>query len=116
MALEKTFNLPNGATGNYVRIGMHTWDGLAKEASAHLVLHTSAAQRAANPSAHLGLVAKLRLTGQKFDDYLSTTALRALESAGPDPIRDQLYAAAKTESLVAGSGLTSVDLSDADDV
>lgn len=118
MALQKVIALPNGSSGNYIRFGAYSWDDLAKEASAHLLLYVSEAQRIAAPRAPLCLLAKLRLSGDKFDEYLSTAVLEGLGDPGPDPVRDQLYQAAQAEPLVPGGGLTAaqIDLSDAVDV
>lgn len=112
MALQKSITLPNGAAGNYVRVGPYTWDPIAKESSAHLLLFVSAAQRTANPTASLCLIAKLRLIGAKFDQYLANSVL----DGETVTVLGQLYAAAKLEPLVAGGGLTDVDLSDATNV
>ena len=114
MALIKSFTLLNGAAGNYVRVGYYHCDHVAREASAHLMLYVSAAQRLAAPDAPLCLIAKLRLQGATFDTYLGTAALAALADPGPDPVRDQLYAAAQAEELLAGGGLTAVSLADAE--
>ena len=116
MALQKIIALPNSASGNYIKVGAFTWDVLTRESSCHLMLFASAAAAASAPAAPLAMIGKLRLNGAKFDQYLSTAALAALPSPGPDPIRDQLYAAAKAEPLVPGAGLTAIDLSDATDV
>ena len=116
MALEKSITLPNGASGNYIRVSFYRWDRDAKEASAHLMLYGSAALATSAPASPLCLIAKLRLGGAKFDEYLGAAALAALAAPGPDPVRDQLYAAAKAEPLLAGGGLTTVSLADAEDV
>lgn len=116
MALQKTIALPNGAAGNYIRVGAYTWDRVTREASAHLLLYASAAYADSAPKSPLCLIAKVRLFGDKFDEYLSTAALDALVDAGPDPVRDQLYAAAKAEPLIPGGELTALSLADAVDV
>ena len=110
MALQKTITLPNGASGNYIRLGAYTWDRVSRECSAHLLLFTTAAQASSYPSAPLCLIAKLRLTGAKFDEYLGNSALEEATAAA------QIYAAAKAETLLAGAGLTSVVLADATNV
>lgn len=114
MALQKSITLPTGATGNYIRIGAYTWDRMTREASAHLVLHTSAAQAAARPDAPLCIIAKVRLAGAKFDAYLGNSIL---SDAGVNVLR-KLYEAAKSEPLQPGGGLTrgELSLSDAADV
>lgn len=111
MALQKTITLPNGASGNYIRIGAYTWDRMTREASAHLMLHTSATHAAEHPEASLCLLAKLRLHGSKFDEYLANAVL-----AGEGvTVIGQLYAAAMSEPLIPGGGFTraGLDLSDA---
>jgi hypothetical protein len=85
-----------GTTGTYIRIGYHHWDGVAKEASCHFHLYSSAASAAAAPEVPLrGRMATLRLRGAMFDQYLSTPALAAIDS--DDPVRTALYQAAKAE-------------------
>ncbi len=101
MALLKTIALPNSTTGNYVRLAFFRCDFVAREVSAHFVLYASAAARISNSTEHLGIVAKLRLEGAKFDQYFST--------AGVDQAA-ALYIAAKVEPLIAGGGLTELDL------
>lgn len=108
MALTKSITLPNGAAGNYIRLSACTWDRTTREASAHLHLFLSSAQAAAAPSNPLCLLAKLRLTGAKFDTYLSHAALEGTTVAA------QIYTAALVEPLNPGAGLTSLDLSDAE--
>ncbi len=110
MALKKPIKLPNGATGDYIQVGAYSWDRMTKEASAHLVLFASKKQASANPEAPLCLLAKLRLTGAKFDEYLSN---EVLEGGGATVIR-QLYAAAKVEPLRPGGGITVAELTLAD--
>lgn len=114
MALQKTISLPNGASGNYVRVGTYAIDRLTREASIQFMLHGSAALAASAPDAPLCMIAKLRLNGAKFDEYLSSEALAAVGQN----IVEQLYVAAKAEPLLAGGGLTQaqLDLSDATDV
>jgi hypothetical protein len=102
MALQKTFTLPNGAAGNYVKIIAAPADYLSKEISVWFGLYLSAAQAATNPKATLSMAdrpfAKLRLSGAKFDQWLSTTALAA--NPADDPFRAQIYAAAKVEPAI----------------
>lgn len=116
MAFQKSFTLPNGAVGNYIRLTAYFWDRTTKEASAHFSLFASSAYAASAPDQPLCLVAKLRLTAGEFDFYLSTAALAALENPGPDPVREQLYKAAKLEPLQPGGGLTRDQVSFADAV
>lgn len=114
MALQKSITLPNGSTGNYIRLGTYVVDRLSREASAQFMIHGSAALAESAPDSPLCMIAKLRLNGAKFDEYLSSEALAAVGQN----IVEQLYVAAKAEPLLAGGGLTQaqLDLSDATDV
>lgn len=116
MALQKSITLPNSAAGNYIRLTFYRHDAIARELSAHFMLYASAAARIAAPTEPLTMVAKLRLSGAKFDQYLSTAALTALSNVGPDRVAAAVYVAAKAETLIAGGGLTVLDLSAATDV
>lgn len=118
MALQKSITIENGATGDYIRIGLAPIDWMTREASVHFMLYASEAWRAAHPEAPLCLIAKLRLEGAKFEEWLGEAALAALVDPGADPVRDQLYAAAKVEPLQPGGGLRidELDLSDAVDL
>ncbi|HEY1791574.1 MAG TPA: hypothetical protein VGG34_01535 [Opitutaceae bacterium] len=96
MALQKTIDLPNGTSGNYIKIVAYRWDTLTETASALFALYLSQAQRTAAPKSTLmPVVAKLRLHGAKFNQYLANSVL--------DPpnvtVLGQLYAAAKVEPL-----------------
>lgn len=114
MALQKSITLPNGATGNYIRLGPYFVDPLVKEASAQLMLHTNAAYAASAPEMPLCMIAKLRLQGAKFDEYLANSVL----NVDGVTLAGKLYEAAKAEPIIAGGGLTQaqLDLSDAADV
>jgi hypothetical protein len=94
MALQKTITLPNGAQGNYVRIEQLEQQYAGKSVSCHLMLYASKvlADAGAPPLARIG---KIRLNGAGYDRFLSRASLQALQTRGPDPVRDQLYAAAK---------------------
>jgi hypothetical protein len=118
MALQKTITLPNTTSGNYIVLTEFAADYFARALSAHFYLFASAAAREAAPSASLGLLCKLRLAGDKFDEWLSTAALDALDTDTPDRLRHQIYQAAKSEPLSPGLGLRvdQLDLSDALDV
>lgn len=115
MALQKSITLPNGSVGNYIRLTQIAYDRTTKEASACLMLFTSAAYAASAPDQPLGQIAKLRLQGAKFDEYLSTAALAAMPTPGPDPMRTALYNAAQAEPILPGMGFTraALTLSDA---
>jgi len=112
MALQKTITLPNGAVGNYIQLVTAAADYSAKYVPVEFALFMDAAHAVSNPTNPLcPLIAKMRLDGAKFDQYISTVALAAITA--DDPFRASLYAAAKAEPLLAGGGLTSIDLSDA---
>ncbi len=111
MALSKGFSFRNGASGSYIRVTAYRWDRSTREARAILTLYQDAAYAASAPDLPLlPVLAKLDLTGAKFDQYLGNAALA---DAG---VLAQLYAAAKVETLLAGGGLTAVNLADAVDV
>jgi hypothetical protein len=109
MALQKNINLPNSTGGNYIRLGAYRWDRITRECSAHFQLFVSAAAAEAAPKSPICLIGVLRLSGAKFDEYLSN---RVLEGEGVT-VASQLYLAAKSEPVIAGGELATVDLSDA---
>lgn len=114
MALQKTITLRNGQSGNYIKLGPYFLDPLVKEASAQFMLHTDATHAASAPDFPICMIAKLRLQGAKFDEYLASAVL----NAGGVTTAAKLYTAAKAEPLIAGGGLTQaeLDLTDAADV
>lgn len=110
MALQKTIALPSGVSGNYIRLTCYRWDRASQEASAVFALYLDAAHAAAGAEYLVPVIAKLRLSGAKFSEYLGAAALEDHQVA------EQLYEAAKVEPLLAGGGLTAMDLADAIDV
>jgi hypothetical protein len=110
MALNKTISLPSGISGNYIRLTSYRWDRSTLEASAIFALYLDAAHAQAGSDYLVPVIAKLRLSGEKFSEYLGAAALAEHE------ISSQLYSAAKTETLLAGGGLSSVSFADAVDV
>jgi hypothetical protein len=118
MALQKTVSLPNYTSGDYIVLREFSADYFAREMSAHFYLYASATAREAAPISSMGLIAKLRLSGDKFDQWLSTATLAALDADTPDRLRHQIYQAVKVEPLLPGLGLRidELDLSDALDV
>jgi hypothetical protein len=108
MALQKTFTLPSGVSGNYIRLVTHRWDRAARECSALFALYVD------STAAHAGMqpltpwIAKLWLRGAKFDQYLSNAELST------PGILAQLYVAAKVEPLSCDFG--SDAFADAQDV
>ncbi len=112
MALQKSITLSNGSTGNYIRMGPYLWDPMAHYASAQLFLFTSHAFAESAPDSPLCMIAKLRLEGGKFDQYLANSIL----DADGVTVVGQLYIATRAEPLLAGAGFTAIDLSDAIEV
>lgn len=104
MAFQKLITLPNSTSGNYIRLAFFRCDFIAREVSAHFVLYASAAARLANSTESLCIIAKLRLEGAKFDQYFSAAIVDQAAA---------IYIAAKSEPLIAGGGLTTLDLSGA---
>lgn len=111
MALQKTITRPNSTQGGYIRLRYFNWDDIDRVASGHFYLFATKAARDSQPKEPICLIAKLRLEGDKFDQYLSNAAIAAAKS---DHVR-QFYVAMKAEQALAGGGLTSIDLSDAAD-
>lgn len=112
MAFRKLTTLPNSASGTYIRLSAYRWDRVTREASAHFHLYASPTAAQATPGSPLCLIAVLRLSGAKFDEYMSPGAL---DAPGGSALK-QLYAAARSEPLIAGGELTQVDFADAADV
>ena len=98
MALQKTFTLPSGISGNYIRLVAHRWDRAAKESSALFALYVDAAAAQSGKAPLTPWIAKLWLRGDKFDQYLSN---EDLTSPG---ILAQLYVAAKAEPISCDFG------------
>lgn len=98
MAFQKTLTLPSGVAGNYSRLTTYRWDRASREAVALFALYLDAAAASSGKQPLTPWIAKLRLTGDKFDQYLSNAEL-----ADHDVIA-QLYAAAKNEPVVCDFG------------
>lgn len=98
MALQKTIILPSGVSGNYVRLITYRWDRATREAVALFGLYVNAAAAQSGKDTLSPFVAKLRLTGAKFDAYLGGPEARAGNAVG------QLYAAAKAEPVISDAG------------
>ena len=98
MALQKSFTLPSGVSGNYIRLTAHRWDRQAREAVGWFSLYVDAAAANSGKAPLTPWIAKLWLTGAKFDQYLSNAEL-----ASPG-ILEQLYVAAKAEPLSCDFG------------
>lgn len=96
MALSKTLELTNGATGTYFKITLIHMRVSDREVSVHFSLYSSAAKRASNVGATLvPVVAKMRLAGDQYDRYLGPTALQDTNHIA------QLYKAAKVEEVIS---------------
>lgn len=108
MALQKTFTLPSGVSGNYIRLVTHRWDRSARECSALFALYVDSAAAQSGKAPLTPWIAKLWLRDAKFDQYLSNAELT---SPG---ILAQLYVAAKAEPISCDFG--SDALADAVDV
>lgn len=108
MALQKSFTLPSGVSGNYVRLTAHRWDRQAREAVAWFSLYIDAAAAHDGKQPLTPFIAKLWLQGAKFDEYLDNA-----EIASPG-ILAQLYIAAKAEPISCDFG--SRAFADAQDV
>jgi len=98
MAFQKTFVLPSGISGNYTRLTAHRWDRQAREAVAWFALYVDAAAAASGKSSLTPFIAKLWLTGNKFDQYVGSAALKS------EDILAQLYVAAKAEPISCDFG------------
>lgn len=90
MAFQKSISLPTGVTADYFRISTFSWDRNSREAQAYFALYLNA-QTAATGQALVPIIAKLRLYGARFDQYLGTAALHSSDN----DILAQLYLAAR---------------------
>ncbi|MBM4229511.1 MAG: hypothetical protein FJ184_02030 [Gammaproteobacteria bacterium] len=98
MALQKTFTLPSGVSGNYIRLTAHRWDRQAREAVAWFALYVDAAAATSGKAPLTPFIAKLWLTSTTFDDYLAPAALEN------SSVLAQLYVAAKAEPISCDFG------------
>ena len=98
MALAKSFTLNSGATGDYIRLVTFRWDRSTREAVALYALYVNAAAAQSGKEPLSPFIAKLRLTGDKFDQYLGNLALAQADVVA------QLYVAAKAEPLACDFG------------
>jgi ketopantoate hydroxymethyltransferase len=112
MALQKSITLPNGISGNYIRVGdSYEMNRREESVTAHVTLFLDAAHAQARPDLPLAVIALVQLLDAEFDSYLGRDALAT--AAGN--VVAQLYAAAKSvkvRSLVEQE----IDLTDAADV
>jgi len=98
MALLKSFTMPSGVSGNYVRLISNRWDRSTREGVAWFALYVDASAAQSGKQALSPFIAKLWLTGDKFDQYLSPSALENSD------ILAQFYIAAKAEPLSCDFG------------
>lgn len=108
MALQKTFTLASGVSGNYIRLTANRWDRQAREAVGWFALYVDAAAAQSGKQALTPFIAKLWLQGAKFDQYLSPAALESSD------VLAQFYVAAKAEPISCDFG--SDAFADAQDV
>jgi hypothetical protein len=98
MAFQKLFTLPSGVSGNYTRLITHRWDRQAREAGALFALYVDATAAENGKTPLTPWIAKLTLTGDKFDQYVGNPALESTD------ILAQLYVAAKAEPVSCDFG------------
>ena len=98
MAFQKTFVLPSGVSGNYTRLVAHRWDRQTREAVAFFALYVDASAASSGKAALTPFIAKLWLTGDKFDQYVGNPALESTD------VLAQLYVAAKAEPVSSDFG------------
>lgn len=112
MALQKSITLPNGISGNYIRVGdSYEINRREKTLTAHVTLFLDAAHAQARPDLPLAVIALVQLVDAEFDAYLGRDALA---TAGGNVVA-QLYAAAKIVKVRSLIG-PEIELSDATDV
>jgi len=98
MAFQKTFTMPSGVSGNYIRLVANRWDRQAREGVAWFALFVDAAAAQSGKQPLSPFVAKLWLTGPEFDLYLGRAALENAD------IIAQFYLAAKHEPISCDFG------------
>lgn len=97
MALSKQYTAPDGIPLSHFRLMPGRIDPVAREASFHVAAYVNASVPSNKPAKGYEIFAKLRLTGDKFDLYLSKSALTAAAIVGHD-IYAVLYLALKIET------------------
>ena len=114
MALKLSITLPNGASGNYLRLVNVEWDRNLQSALGYLALYLNKAQADSAPGYPLGLVAQLNVRGAPFIQHLSNAALNAPNVN----LLSQLYHVAKNEPSCVKiiNGVNLPDLAQAEDV
>jgi hypothetical protein len=92
MALSKSHTLLNGVTVKHYRVMPYYIDYMVRESSACVAAYVNAL--VPDSEAAVPVFAQLRLSGDKFDEYLSKAVLSAPDA--PDTLT-QLYKALKAE-------------------
>ena len=103
MALRLPITTRTGAQGDYIQLASYDWNRFEREATAYFRLWAS--QEASEDPTKLphGKIACLRLSGAKFDLYLSNEVLEGPEAT----VVGQLYIALKAgEPFDPGLGFT----------
>lgn len=95
MAFKNSITLPTGDTGEYFKLSKFVIDMNTKELSAHFSLYKSQDVRNAGGQPQRPIIAKLRLQGDKFDQYFNKTAMVGKRH---DEI---IYAAVKAEGVIS---------------
>jgi hypothetical protein len=103
MAFSKNITA-RGAQGGYLKLVAYRWDAIAREASATFALYVNKAHAdrclvaGSNERALVETAAKLRLSGDGFDEYLAAAALRSNAQSNGGDVVGRLYQAAKEAS------------------
>ena len=108
MALQKFIQLPNGATGNYVRLVVAHVDYMVKEATYKFSLYTSQNHRRSNPQEPLvSVYSQFKVNGDRFDRYFGSANMSGMDHVF------QGYLAAQSEMPwgVSGQQLLAGDVS-----
>lgn len=98
MAFQKTVTLPSGVSGNYHRLITYRWDRSTRDAVALFAVYVDYNAAMAGKQPLTPFVAKLRLTGVKFDEYLANSVLEN------NDVIAQLYVAAEHEPVISDFG------------
>lgn len=97
MAFEKTFTLRSGAQGNYTRLTTYRVDRITREAVGLFSLFVDSAAAHSGKDSLTPWIAKLRVTGDIFDQYFSRSSI------DPDVVAN-FYRAAKAEPVISDFG------------
>lgn len=101
MALRKPYTTPSGAVAHYFRVTSYRVDHDAREASAVLSAYVQPDEASPLPPfALVPVFAKVRVSGQDFDELLSKRAL----AESIDDIVAHFYYAAKAGLVVGDCG------------